>query len=81
MVIRDRDRCGRFVSMARAYRKSFGERGRAVYRVRLPLVGVADVWCVDGRAICRPVGSRVVLVFDWVLLSAYCRRHRLGFWA
>ena len=85
MVIRDQERAGRFVSMARAYRRGSVARAAAagvsvssvaeapLRSVRLPWVGSADLWVVDGLAILR-AASGAVLVVPWSLFRHFERR-------
>ena len=90
MVIRDRDRAGRFVNMAIAYRRGVVARAAAggvclaevvagpCRSVVLPFVGAADVWVVDGRAIVRPKCGRAVLVVDWFVFCRFLRRRSVS---
>ena len=90
MVIRDRNRAGRFVSMAVAYRRGCVARaagagvklaevvGGPCRSVVLPFVGAADVWAIDGRAIVRPRCGRAVLVVDWFVFCRFLRRRSVS---
>jgi hypothetical protein len=85
VVIRDSERAGRFVSMARAYRRGQVARaaaagvsvssvaGAPLRSVRLPWIGTADLWVVDGLAVLR-VASGAVLVVPWFTFRRFERR-------